>query len=360
MSAPSMHTDHWTYFHGKPSTSAKLKAQPEDFIVKEILTFEPIGDGEHVLIWLRKTELNTAFVAEQLAKFAQIPLRNVSYAGRKDKFAVTEQWFSLHMPGKEMPNWEALNLPGAEILKTERHHKKLRPGNLDCNLFQIKLRQLDNTEGLLSRLENIKKNGVPNYFGSQRFGEIRVTQDDDTVTKKRGGNLELAQKMIEGETIRNRNKRSMAISALRSWLFNEFVHARIEHTRSQNTQMQSAMRGDLLMLNGSNSFFKCEDADAMIQSRLNEQDIQLSAPLWGKGELGTSDEALSFESHVAEQHPEQCTLLEDLGLKQERRPLWLFPLKMKWELSNDTLSLEFYLPPGCFATSVLRELVVTD
>ena len=98
----------------------------------------------------------------------------------------------------------------------------------------------------------------------------------------------------------------------------------------------------------------------MIQSRLNEQDIQLSAPLWGKGELGTSDEALSFESHVAEQHPEQCTLLEDLGLKQERRPLWLFPLKMKWELSNDTLSLEFYLPPGCFATSVLRELVVTD
>lgn len=390
MTSSTMHTDHWHYFHGKPTISAVLKATPADFTVKEILTFEPLGEGEHVLVWLRKTELNTAFVAEQLAKFAQIPLRNVSYAGRKDKFAVTEQWFSLHMPGKDMPNWAEFNLPGAEVLKTQRHHKKLRPGNLDCNLFQITLRNLSNTDGLVERLEKIKKEGVPNYFGPQRFGEIRLpaapsdaglqtssTSDiddknalaasdtpavtaDTPAVKRRGGNLELAQKMIDGETIRNRNKRSMAISALRSWLFNEFIHGRIEYSLAQKCPLQSAMKGDLLMLNGSNSFFKCEEPDAMIQARLNEQDIQLSAPLWGKGELGSSEAALALESSIATAHPAQCALLETLGLKQERRPIWLFPLKMHWELNGDTLSLAFYLPPGCFATSVLRELVTTD
>ncbi|MCY7294282.1 tRNA pseudouridine(13) synthase TruD [Alteromonas sp. a30] len=358
-----MQTDHWLHYHGTPNITAELKSRPEDFIVKELLTFEPLGEGEHCLIWLKKTGLNTAFVAEQLAKFAQLPLRNVSYAGRKDKFAVTEQWFSLHMPGKAEPDWSTFNLPGAEILRRERHHKKLRPGNLDSNQFQITLRNLSHTEGLEARLAQIEKLGVPNYYGSQRFGEIRLqpeTDDSSQTTKRRGGNLELAQKMLEGESIRNRNKRSMAISALRSWLFNEFVHGRIHYARHNNQSIHEAISGDILMLAGSNSFFHCETPDAMIQSRLKEQDIQLSAPLWGKGELGSTGEALAFESSIAEQHPEQCEMLEALGLKQERRPLWLYPLKLNWELSGNNLTLQFYLPPGCFATSILRELVITD
>lgn len=98
----------------------------------------------------------------------------------------------------------------------------------------------------------------------------------------------------------------------------------------------------------------------MIQSRLKEQDIQLSAPLWGKGELGSTDDALALETKIAQQYPAQCQMLEELGLKQERRPLWLYPLKLNWTLSGNDLSLSFYLPPGCFATSILRELVLTD
>lgn len=358
MTKPEMQTRHWYYYHGKPTASGKLKVQPEDFKVQEILTFEPLGEGEHVFVWIQKTELNTAYVAEQLAKFAEVPLRNVSYAGRKDKYAVTEQWFSIHLPGLIELDWQKFSLPGAKVLRSDRHHKKLRSGNLDCNLFKITIRDLDHTEDLEKRLQAVRSKGVPNYFGSQRFGEIRASANAEGVSIE-GGNLALAQKMLEGEVIRNRNKRSMAISALRSWLFNQFVHERISQQLNQNQNEKNALPGDILVLSGSNSFFNCEVPDAMIQNRLKEQDLQLSAPMWGKGDLSSSLDAAEIEQSVAKEYPEQCQLLEELGLKQERRPIWLYPLKMQWQLKGDTLQLEFFLPPGSYATSVLREIINT-
>lgn len=358
MTTPKMQTQHWQYYHGKPEISGTIKVQPEDFQVKEILSTQPIGEGEHVYLWLQKTGLNTVFVAENLAKFAGIPLRNVSYAGRKDKYAVTEQWFSLHMPGQEEPNWQNFDLAGAKILKNIRHNKKLRPGNLDCNLFNITIRNLTSTAGLENRLKAIGSRGVPNYYGAQRFGELRISNNGESANSV-GGNLDLASRMLEGETIRNRNKRSMAISALRSWLFNEFVHQRQQYMQDHKLNEKKAIPGDILILSGSNSFFNCGTPDAMIQNRLKEQDLRLSAPLWGKGELDSSEEALALEQTIASANPKQCQLLEELGLKQERRAIWLYPLKMRWQLDGDTLKLEFFLFPGCFATSILRELINT-
>lgn len=339
-----MQIDHWLYKYPKLKVAAQFKSKAEDFQVTEILGYEAIGEGEHIYLWVRKTGLNTAFLAEQIAKFTQLPLRAVTYAGRKDKHAMTEQWFSVHLPGKAEFDWTKFNQPGAEVLKSIRHNKKLRTGVLKGNRFNITLRKLSSTSGIDERLHQIKENGVPNYYGSQRFGN---TQYDP-----RGGNLVLADKMINGESIRNRNKRSMAISALRSWLFNEMLNSRI-----QNDLLSNPLNGDVMQLAGSHSFFCAPKIDASIKQRLAQQDIFLSAPLWGKGSLASQDEALQFEQNLAQQHLTITKTLENLGLKQERRAINLFPNDLEWSLANDTLTLSFSLPAGTFATAVLRELV---
>jgi tRNA pseudouridine13 synthase len=339
-----MKIDHWLYQYPKLNISGQFKSSAEDFQVTEILGYEPIGEGEHIYLWVRKTGLNTAYLAEQIAKFTRLPLRAVTYAGRKDKHAQTEQWFSVHLPGKGEFDWTQFNEPGAQILKSIRHNKKLRTGVLKGNRFNITLRQLNSTSGIDERLQQIKLSGVPNYYGSQRFGS---SQHDP-----RGGNLVLAEKMMSGESIRNRNKRSMAISALRSWLFNEMLNSRL-----QNDCLNKPLPGDVMQLSGSNSFFCAELIDNNIIQRIAQRDIYLSAPLWGKGLLASQSEALQFEQDSAQQHITVTQTLEDLGLNQERRAINLFPNDLEWTWADDTLNLIFTLPAGTFATSVLRELL---
>ena len=339
-----MQIDHWLHQYPKLDILGQFKSSAEDFQVTEVLGYEPIGEGEHIHLWVRKTGLNTAYLAEQIAKFTQLPLRAVTYAGRKDKHAQTEQWFSVHLPGKGEFDWTQFNEPGAKVLKSIRHNKKLKTGVLKGNRFNILIRQLSSSSGIDGRLQQIKKTGVPNYFGSQRFG--------NTLHDPRGGNLVLADKMVNGEAIRNRNKRSMAISALRSWLFNEIVHSRL-----LKGYLNKPLSGDVMQLAGSHSFFCGQQIDNSIEQRIEQRDIYLSAPLWGEGQLASQSEALQFEQSFAKQHPTITKTLENLGLKQERRAINLFPNDLEWSLTNDTLKLSFSLPAGTFATSVLREVI---
>lgn len=343
-----MNTHEWAYLHAKPNCSGQIKQQIEDFQVVEKLGYSPIGEGEHIYLWVRKKELNTAYVAEHIAKFCKLPLRAVTYAGRKDKHATTEQWFGVHKPGKAEFNWTELKLPGLEILTAKRHNKKLRTGVLKANEFKITVRDLSDTKGLEEKINAIAKQGVPNYFGQQRFG--------NTAHHPNGGNLALAEKMINGESIRNRNKRSMAISAMRSWLFNQYVSERIKQQR-----FRTALPGDVCLLSGSNSFFIANEINTEIETRLQQQDILLSAPMWGDGTLDSEGQAKQFEQSIAEQHSSQSNTLSTLGLKQDRRAIRLFPKHLKWHIENTTLTIQFELTSGAFATSVLREIVnLTD
>jgi len=339
-----MQIGHWLHQYPKLNILGQFKSSAEDFKVTEILGYEPTGEGEHIYLWVRKTGLNTAYLAEQIAKFTRLPLRAVTYAGRKDKHAQTEQWFSVHLPGKGEFDWTQFNEPGAKVLKSIRHNKKLRTGVLKGNRFNITIKKLSSTSGIDERLQQIKHSGVPNYFGSQRFG--------NTLHDPRGGNLVLADKMINGEAIRNRNKRSMAISALRSWLFNEVLHRRL-----LNGYHHNPLSGDVMQLAGSHSFFCAQQIDNSISERIKQRDIYLSAPLWGEGQLASESQALQFEQSFVKQHPSITQTLENLGLKQERRATNLFPNELEWSLTDDTLELSFALPAGTFATSILRELI---
>lgn len=393
---------HWSRLYGDSLGYADLKQEMHDFIVEEQLGFEPSGEGEHIFLWLEKTNLNTAFVAESLAKFSKLQLRDITYAGRKDKFALTRQWFGVHIANKKEPNWDEFQLDGAKILKVTRNDRKLRVGVLKGNRFELILRNLrPNIEhdigsgadpffdALTHRLDLIKHQGAPNYYGSQRFGEIRIAshepqptehqpkehqpkepqpkeleqtgsqqsdskQSTSTHSLRQGGNLALAEKLISGEAIRNRNKRSMAISALRSWLFNEIIHERIVQGR-----FHQALLGDAMQLSGSNSFFVFEDEAEQVKilQRLAEFDINITAPLWGDGKLHTVKAAKDLELNCAGRFPDITQALNALGLKQERRAIRIVPQDFTWQIEDNTLKMQFSLPAGCFATSIVRELL---
>ncbi|MEW9798460.1 tRNA pseudouridine(13) synthase TruD [Alteromonas sp. CYL-A6] len=347
----TLSTDHWAYQFGRPVSTGLFKFQAEDFQVEEDLGYQPAGEGEHQFIFVEKTNTNTAFVAEQLARFTGLPLRQVTYAGRKDKYAVTRQWFGIHAPGKDLFDFSQFALEGVRVLKHTRHNKKLRTGQLRGNRFAIVLRQISHPEALEERLAMIAEHGVPNYYGEQRFGVMRINELGE---QQLGGNLAMAQRMINGETIRHRNKRSMALSALRSWLFNEVLSQRLEQGC-----FDTILRGDAVMLTGSNSFFIHRDDDPAVQHRYQQKDLCPTAPLWGQGPLITESEAKALEQAVADGCEDVSRFLTTAGFDQERRAIKIWPQQLEWSVKGDTLTLSFSLPSGCFATSVLRECIET-
>ncbi|MBV7316723.1 tRNA pseudouridine(13) synthase TruD [Shewanella sp. NIFS-20-20] len=330
--------DSLTYLHGKPAINVDIRTHNADFQVQEILPFLPSGEGEHHLLHIRKNGLTTVMVAKQLAEFAKVHPKEVTYAGQKDKNAITEQWFGVRIPGKETPDWASLNSDELTILTSSRHGKKLRIGALSGNRFKLTLRQVSDVPGLLTRVALLADTGVPNYFGEQRFGH-------------NGSNLRGALAMFAGRKVKDRNKRSMYLSASRSDLFNQVVSQRLQEHGTQ------VLAGDCVMLSGSRSFFTVEQWDDTLMARLAQKDIQLSAPLWGRGSLACVDEALAFEEAALVNYQAQRLGLEQAGLDQERRSLLLRPEGLKAiAVSDDVVQLEFMLPAGCFATAVLREL----
>lgn len=330
----------WLY--GKPVATGVIKSAPEDFCVQEDLGFSFDGDGEHVLVYLRKTGCNTQFVADALAKFARISARAVSYAGLKDRHAVTEQWFCLQMPGKETPDFSGFKLEGCEVLKTTRHRRKLRIGALKGNRFALVLRQVSDLNDVETRLERIKTQGVPNYFGEQRFG-------------RNGNNLVMARKWANDEiVVKERGKRGFYLSAARSAMFNQAASLRIE-----SGLHRQVLLGDAVGLTGSGSWFTVAEGELeSVQKRLDEGDVYLTTPLPGDGASGSLGDALALETKALEANGDFLSLMARERVEPARRALLVVPQNMTWRwLDDETLQLDFELPAGSFATSVVRELV---
>ena len=321
-----------------PKQTALLKAECADFVVKEQLGYDMSGDGEFVALKVRKTDCNTLFVGEQLAKFAGISARNMSYAGLKDRKAVTEQWFSLQMPGQPTPDFSQFSLEGVEILEVTRHQRKIRIGSLQGNHFEILLRNAEETDELKVRLDFLAKNGFPNYFTEQRFG-------------RDGNNLTQALRWANGEiNVKDRNKRSFYLSAARSEIFNLIVAKRIELGLAQQV-----LNGDILQLNGSHSWFVVDESEdlAQLQQRLAQQDVLLTAPLISEEEKS----AVDFENEIFAQHQALFPLMRQERMKAARRPILMQPQQFQWQFEPNGLRLKFYLPAGSYATALIRELV---
>ncbi|MEY2842500.1 MAG: hypothetical protein RI920_537 [Pseudomonadota bacterium] len=314
----------WPNAYPASGASATLKSLNEDFIVTELPLQLPSGEGEHIWLDIEKNGANTAYVAQQLALAAGVEERDVGYAGLKDRHAITRQWFSIYMPsGKsgETPDLTQFQHPEFKVLSQSRHVKKLRPGDLQGNRFRIVLRDVvGNREAIEANLKAIAAQGVPNYFGAQRFGFD-------------GGNVELGRAMLAREIrVRNPKKKGIYLSAVRSFVFNEVLALRIQQGLWGQT-----LPGDVMNEAG-----------------------RPTGPLWGRGRVSTTDAAQALENGVAERHATLCDGMEHAGLDQDRRALVACPADLSWDWQQaDQLVLTFALPAGNYATSVLNEILQT-
>ncbi|ADO47227.1 tRNA pseudouridine(13) synthase TruD [[Enterobacter] lignolyticus] len=336
--------DQLTYLHGKPQGQGQLKSSPEDFLVVEDLGFAPDGEGEHLLVRILKNGCNTRFVADALAKFLKIHSREVSFAGQKDKHAVTEQWLCARLPGKEMPDMRQFQLEGCQVLEYARHKRKLRLGALKGNAFTLILREVTDRDDVEKRLQAVAEQGVPNYFGAQRFGIG-------------GSNLLGALRWAQSDApVRDRNKRSFWLSAARSALFNQLVSARLK-----KTDFNQVVDGDALQLAGRGSWFVATDDEmSELQSRVAARELMITAALPGSGDWGTQRAALAFEQETLAEQGDLQSLLVREKVEASRRAMLLYPQQLSWNWWDDvTVELRFWLPAGSFATSVVRELINT-
>ena len=330
------------YAWGGPPLRGTLRASPEDFFVDEDLGFGADGAGEHVLVRVEKRGANTDWVARELARIAGVRPDAVSYAGMKDRHAVTRQTFSLHLPGKRDPDWSALAHDEFRVLEHARHSRKLKRGALQGNRFRIVVRALEGEIAQAERvLASIASGGVPNYFGEQRFG-------------RDAANVERALAMFAGRRVQ-RHERSLLLSAARSQLFNGVLARRVERG-----DWNRALDGDVWMLAGTHSIFGPEPLTPELHARCAAGDIGPTAPLWGEGELRSAGAAAQIEAEVAAQVPQLAAGLAANGLRQERRALVLRPRSLAMQrVGTDALEFDFYLNSGSYATVLLREIVQT-
>lgn len=317
----------WARAHGPPLYQARIRGSVEEFDVTEELGFEFTGDGEHDLLFVEKTNANTEWVARQLAKLADVPLRDVGYAGLKDRRAVTRQWFSV--PRWHSPDWSRLATDGLRVIDLQRHQKKLRRGAHRGNRFRIVVRgERPAAEALEQRLGTIASRGVPNYFGKQRFG-------------RDGQNLALANDWSRGKRL-SRQQRSFAISTVRSFLFNGYLDARV-----RAGSWDQLVPGDLANLDGSRSVFPVDAVDDELARRCEQMDLHPAGPLVGAG---------SPAELAAVAHPGWLKALTDARVEPASRSLRLRVSDFRWSIAEESLVLEFALTRGAFATSVLREI----
>ncbi len=296
--------------HGLPLGSGVIRSSIEDFQVTEVFDFEPEGTGEHLLLWVEKRGANTGWVANQFASHFGLRHFDVSYCGKKDRHAVTRQWFSCYLPNGQMPGKDEIQIEGVEVLEVTRHLRKLRRGDHVGNRFHLVVRQLTNVDsiGLDARLGAIKQQGVPNYFGRQRFG-------------RDGQNYQKACDLLSDPEARSRRKldrkqKDIYLSALRSWLFNDLL---VEEVKAGSWQ--------------------------------DEQD------LWVYGLAPHRDIVIP---ELEAEYQDAVEFIEGLGIKAHLRAKRVLPTEMSWQIEPDYLDVGFVLPVGAFATTVLEELLEVE
>ena len=325
--------------HGPVPVTGTIRASAEDFQVIEIPAFSPSGDGEHRILHVRKKLMNTAQVARLLARHANLSPSKVSWAGMKDRNAVTEQWFSVHIANRPEPDWRELNSDNLKVLEVFRHQRKLKKGVLKGNQFYLRITDVQgDLDAFKQRYETILDHGVPNYFGEQRFGF-------------RGRNLHKALAMFRKPPKRlPRDERGIYLSAARALIFNAVLDRRV-----RDHSWNRVLPGEICMLNGTKSIFS-SDPDEDLQQRLDNFDIHPTGPMWGEGEPATGADCLQLEMQAMKPHEEFARGLASAGLKQERRSLRVEPRFFQIQAAGDSVSLSFELPPGSYATAVLHEL----
>ena len=320
----------------------EYRAAAEDFRVEECLDFAPEGQGEHLWLWVEKRDLSTLELARRLARACEVTPRDIGYAGMKDRVAVTRQWLSVHLPGRDAPADLAERLADTPVtlLEQQRHPRKLKRGVHRANRFTLRLSgAVVDDPRLEPRWQRLIEAGVPNYFGPQRFGPG-------------GRNLSKARAILAKGWRKRDDREGMLLSTARSYLFNQLLARRIAAG-----DWATPLDGELLVLDGTASQFASASVDAALLERAARLDVHPSGALWGTGGAATSAAALAHEQAVIAAESALAEGLVRAGVRMGRRPLRVRLGEPSLLRDAQSLSLHFALPRGAFATAVLRELI---
>jgi tRNA pseudouridine13 synthase len=388
-----------------PGVGGTIKESPDDFQVNEIPSYLPCGSGEHCYLTIEKSGITTLEAIRRIAQTLKLQERDIGYAGMKDAVGVTRQTISIQWitPEKAL----ALEVDGVRVVSAERHSNKLKVGHLKGNRFCIVIRDVsaDAAQLVPSILDILRQRGIPNYFGYQRYGAQgnshligaamlrrdwrgcvdRLIGDPDAVRDEGwcaaicayqqgslNGALQLLPRHCRSErdvlqrlvarpgeyekafsAIHPRMKK-LYLSAAQSFLFDQAVACRIEH-------IDELMTGDLACKHANGACFLVEDAAAE-RGRAAAFEISASGPMFGCKMKRPEGAVWELEHEILEQADVDLPLFDipgGLRMEGERRPLRVPAGDLSWSASEDTVTVEFTLPKGSYATSLIREITKT-
>jgi tRNA pseudouridine13 synthase len=323
-----------------PGTGGEIRRETEDFQVTEVPAYPLAGEGEHLYLWVEKRDTNTRWVIEYLRDTLGIPEAEIGWAGLKDRRALTRQWISV--PARFEEAVTRLNeLAGVTLLETARHTNRLATGHLAGNRFRILVRDPQGTEAQARAiLDVLIREGVPNYFGPQRFGKM-----GDNATRGH-------QILASGRFRKHKWLDKLLTSAFQSLLFNEWVKTRVE-----DGTFGHVLEGDIAVKHASGGKFQVGDP-AVEDPRAVALEISATGPMFGRKYHEAHGAAREVEDRVLAHFGIDRALFKPL--LGDRRAI-RFPLEeSSLEWTPEGYWVSFFLPKGAFATAVLRELMKTD
>lgn len=328
-----------------PGIGGRIKVELEDFEVEEVPAYEPTGEGAHLYLWIEKRDLGAEYVIRQLAQRLAIRPGDIGTAGMKDRRAVTRQWVSV--PEQAEQRLAKLDGEGLRVLRISRHNNKLRPGHLKGNRFRILIRDVANDalERVQPIMELIRREGLPNYYGEQRFGHFNETVD-------------LGWAILRGEASAKRKPflNKLALSSVQSQLFNEYVARRMS-----DHLMRTVLPGDVLAKWPVGGMFVSTDAK-VDQSRLDAREIIPAGPMFGKKMYQSADVAAQREAAILNVHQLTVDSFRGFGslLDGTRRHNFVYVDDLQCENDPAGLRVSFSLPAGSYATVLLAEFMKPD
>ncbi len=336
-----------------------FKQSPRDFVVEELPLYEFSGEGEHMILFVRKKNLSTNEMIGQFARYLNIKNRDIGYAGLKDKHAMTKQYISINKQHEEA--LEGFNHDGIKIVSKTYHNNKIKIGHLKGNRFYIKVKKVNPTSAakIDEALKNISKDGMPNFFGYQRFGND-------------GDNHILGEKLAKGEAKeRNPRVKKLLINAYQSHLFNLWLSRRLEINSLVSSFKASELETLLNMPNdevkkmqAQTHPFKLISGDIMEHypygrlfdfesteedfSRFNEHDITVTGLLCGKKVRVSSGTAGDIEKDFD----------DTINADGARRYAWIYPTNVEGRFNpvEAQYEMNFTLPKGSYATVLIEEI----
>jgi tRNA pseudouridine13 synthase len=331
-----------------PGIGGQIRAIPEDFQVEERPLYLPCGEGEHLYVKIRKRLLSTPDLVLRLSSFLGVKAQAIGVAGLKDARAVTTQMVSLLGVAPERLDQLKLDEQLLSVEVLGRHRNRLRPGHHAGNHFRLVIRDVAThaRETVPLATDMLMRRGVPNYFGPQRQG-------------RSGQNYQIGAELLVDPARRSRlsrSKRMWYLNAYQSHFFNDILARRLD-------RLDHILIGDWAMKMENGACFLVEDATKE-QPRADRFEISPTGILfgsrvsWASGEPGEIERAVVAESGMTPEGLIEAA--KACGFRGERRSLRIPLDELEWVLEGTVLTLSFSLPPGAYATSVLRELMKTD